>query len=712
MVQPFLIVKVYGTISMCEERLQGGLQLMAITVNIAGQVGQIRLAQSKALWPLFETVINSVQSLEDTDTPKKQITVEALRNPNVQLRMNEKGETEEELSRFFEFVVTDNGMGFTEENYNSFLEAYSQLKVKKGCKGIGRFLWLKVFDKVKIESIFIENGKWYKRSFEFSINGIMPEDNLIELEGTDYTRETKVHLKDFAPHFRDTIALGLESLAKKTIEHCLPYFIMSECPTMVLKDSSGEEIQLNEYYKKTYKDSLHRDEFKIRGRDYSLYHMLLAEGADKHELHLCANNREVKTFDLSKHIPNMQKRLATEAGSCYYVGYLAGDYLDEAINMERSEFEFQDMAVMGERCGASEAEIVDDAVEHIRVYLHDDLSKIEVEKKRQIDRFVQSKRPMYRYLLNKRPDVYNNIPIGLTEDKLDVELFKQQQQLEIDIKQQGKDIEEKIKNNVTSEPGFDKLFEMYCQSITELSRASLAEYVAKRKAVINLLEKALEIDENGKYSKEERVHSIICPMQTTSDDIKYDDMNLWLIDERFSYHHYLASDKKMASLTVLETDADKRMDIAVFDAALSFAADPDNIRSITIVEFKKPQRDDYTKEEKNPIDQVYEYVKAIKAGKVKKANGRGFGNVKDIAFYCYIVADITPTLQNRADLANLQLTQDGDGYFGYNSAIGSYIEIISYDKLLKDAKQRNRVLFDKLFNPKASELVHPEFLGN
>ena len=79
MVQPFLIVKVYGTISMCEERLQGGLQLMAITVNIAGQVGQIRLAQSKALWPLFETVINSVQSLEDTDTPKKQITVEALR---------------------------------------------------------------------------------------------------------------------------------------------------------------------------------------------------------------------------------------------------------------------------------------------------------------------------------------------------------------------------------------------------------------------------------------------------------------------------------------------------------------------------------------------------------------------------------------------------------------------------------------------------------
>ena len=101
----------------------------------------------------------------------------------------------------------------------------------------------------------------------------------------------------------------------------------------------------------------------------------------------------------------------------------------------------------------------------------------------------------------------------------------------------------------------------------------------------------------------------------------------------------------------------------------------------------------------------------IKAGKVKRGKGRSFGNVKDVAFYCYIIADITPTLERRADKANLQLTQDGEGYFGYNSSVGAYIEIISYNKLVKDAKQKNRVLFDKLFTPKASNLVHTEFLG-
>ena len=33
---------------------------MPMTVNVAGQVGQIKLGQNKALWPLLETVINSM----------------------------------------------------------------------------------------------------------------------------------------------------------------------------------------------------------------------------------------------------------------------------------------------------------------------------------------------------------------------------------------------------------------------------------------------------------------------------------------------------------------------------------------------------------------------------------------------------------------------------------------------------------------------------
>lgn len=226
--------------------------------------------------------------------------------------------------------------------------------------------------------------------------------------------------------------------------------------------------------------------------------------------------------------------------------------------------------------------------------------------------------------------------------------------------------------------------------------------------VIDLLERALEADENGKYRKESQIHSIICPMQTTSDEIKFDDMNLWLIDDRLAYHHFLASDKKINTIPVLENNVDKRMDLAIFDAALSYTSDPENINSITIVELKRPQRNDLATEETDPITQVYDYVSDIKDGKVKKANGRGFVNIQQVAFYCYVIADITPTLKKSAARAGLVLTQDGGGYFGYNQTIGTYIEVISYDKLLKDAKQRNRALFDKLFEPKSKDLIHPE----
>jgi hypothetical protein len=39
------------------------------------------------------------------------------------------------------------------------------------------------------------------------------------------------------------------------------------------------------------------------------------------------------------------------------------------------------------------------------------------------------------------------------------------------------------------------------------------------------------------------------------------------------------------------------------------------------------------------------------------------------------------------------------GYFNYIKNYNAYIEVISYQKMLKDAKIRNRILFDKLGIP-------------
>jgi hypothetical protein len=56
-------------------------------------------------------------------------------------------------------------------------------------------------------------------------------------------------------------------------------------------------------------------------------------------------------------------------------------------------------------------------------------------------------------------------------------------------------------------------------------------------------------------------------------------------------------------------------------------------------------------------------------------------------------------MQRRCTLANLRITQDGLGYFGYNETLKAYIEVFSFDRLLNLATERNRAFFDHLGLP-------------
>ena len=54
-----------------------------------------------------------------------------------------------------------------------------------------------------------------------------------------------------------------------------------------------------------------------------------------------------------------------------------------------------------------------------------------------------------------------------------------------------------------------------------------------------------------KYKKEEIIHSLICPMKHSSNDIPFEEMNLWIVDERLSFHNYLASDQELKSIPAM-----------------------------------------------------------------------------------------------------------------------------------------------------------------
>lgn len=683
------------------------------TVDISNRVNNTVLRDSKALWPLFEAILNSIQSIEDSPNAKSgRIDIFAKREDSTQYEMTETTNTKPTAMPFEIFQITDNGSGFTSDNYKSFKTSDSSYKIEKGCKGIGRFLWLVAFDSISIRSNYYEQNQWLKRDFTFSTDGTNPDD---EHSSSDLKElSTIVVLSGFKKKYRSVCPIGLEILAYRIVEHCLLYFLSEGCPVINLHDNLGDSINLNSYFTSEIKDSIHKDIFNVGNEMFTLYHLRMPEGVSKHELHLCANRREVISIDLSNHIKNLQKKIVSKDGDeskgFYYLGYIIGKYLDSHANSSRTTFDFpkEDNLVSSAEDGVSQNGLINAAKGFIETYLSDYLKVIAENKHKRITAHVHQKQPQYRYLLKNRPSIFDNIPADLTDEKLDMALYEEMVKWEFETKQEGAELQEQISKGSSSTDKIKDAFDKYCKAINDISKTSLAEYVIRRKAILDLLEKTLQVDASGNYGSEESLHSIICPMRYSSDEISFEEMNLWIIDERLSYHNYLASDKSMSSIPVIDSSGGKEMDIAIFNQAFAYGEDDNPFNSITIIEFKKPNRDDFKPDDKNPINQVLGYVSDIKAGKKMRVKGRPFGNVANAAFYCYVIADLTPSMKEDALNAGLIATPDAEGYFGYNTGRGAYVEVISYNKLLNDAKKRNRVLFDKLFTPSPNQVLSKE----
>ncbi len=189
-------------------------------------------------------------------------------------------------------------------------------------------------------------------------------------------------------------------------------------------------------------------------------------------------------------------------------------------------------------------------------------------------------------------------------------------------------------------------------------------------------------------------------MQSDDQETLYSQQNLWIIDERLTFHTYIASDKKLSSIeSGLSVGSQKRPDLFIFDRKISFSEPVDDegpINSLVVIEFKKPQRDDYT-DAKNPLNQIYAQITDIRSGTFKDDNGRPVRTANaTIPAYGYVICDITPTLEKILKDNDAMPTPNGLAYYGYNRNHQIYYEVIDYGKLVSDAKKRNRIFFERL----------------
>ena len=662
----------------------------ALRANVAGRVKKIRT--NDFLVPLFEAISNSVHAISSREMSKGEITVEILRRPHQQELLDDDGG---ELS-ITSFVVSDNGIGFTEPNMSSFGEADSPLKAPIGGKGVGRFTWLKFFDAATIESVYTEGESTKRRTFIFSNNGID------ETDAVNVTSEvgTTIILGPLKIELEGKTKKSLEQISIAIVEHFIAYLVTDALPHLIIKDGSASR-DIRTFYKSSIGKSATSKSFTVEGFEFEATGIRFYLGGQPHAVFLCGDKRVAEKIALSKKDAFFAKRFTDDGLTHYhYLLFIQSPYLDGIVNDDRDGFRFPDGSASElTHGGVTRERLIEEALHIARGDMEPELAKIKEENLKTVTSFVNRDAPQYRYIVSKHREAVAAVH-DTDPSKIDVSLRRLQFEEELKTRAELARLmhsAEQIGESATPEwrHKADQIF----ARLNEEGKANLASYIVQRRAILDLLQKRMEITD-GFHSRESAVHSLIIPMRTTSADVSYEDQNLWIIDERLAYHYYLGSDKPLRSIDPAESQSGREPDIIVFDRPIALTDRPEHETPevITIIEFKRPMIN-AVEGQKNPVDQVLEYIELIQDGRATNRRGRQITANDKTYFFGYVICEVDPHFKRVLSRKTMVETPDGRGMYGFFRDHRAYIEVISYDKMLDNAMKRNRILFEKLQLP-------------
>ena len=656
--------------------------------NIQGTIENIR-SKSNIYTPIVEAVVNSIQS----------IVTKKIKNGKLEIILHRENtlELENSIPDIKTIEIRDNGLGFTQENRDSFDTFYSELKKDLGGKGFGRFMFVKYFGNVRVESVFKNSeGKLKSRKFRFG-----REYEIIVDEKIEETKASDSYATIFLENIKDghNFDKHIETIAKKILERTLIFFINDsfKCPTILVKEHDGKQsIVLNDYltgkneiqlflsksFALTNQKTKESDEFQAK--IFKIYY----PGSQKSKISLTGHNREVTETPLHKYIPEFEDDFFDETDGIkknYIIKtYVLGDYLDSNVSIERETFDFHKDG-NSLLFPYSQVDIEKKAGEITKEAFGEDVQVRSDKKYQTIRNYVNSSAPWHKSYLADLD--LSRIPYSIKEENIELELQKVKFQ-----KEQSTRAEITALLN-SEEENYNGKMAKAISKISEIGKSDLAHYVFNRKSVLEAFKQLLKRRDDGKGELEKDVHNLIFPMGKSSENTEYQEHNLWLLDERLVFSEYIASDKKIST----KKDALGEPDLVVFDQKQSFRnGDNEFSNPLTIFEFKRPKRVAY-KEEDDPILQIGRYLKDIRAGKYEMPEGLEKIKVNEnTPVYGYVVCDLSEKIIEFAEKHQLIVSPDNEGYYGYHNGYKMYIEIVSFKKLMSDATLRNKIFFKKL----------------
>ncbi|MFA9262984.1 MAG: ATP-binding protein [Undibacterium sp.] len=589
--------------------------------TLSGRLRNIVLtpSASNCLVPLFEAITNSIHAIEDRFGP------DGLSSGKIDIAV-ERNKTE-----IASYRVDDNGEGLTPENYKSFITADSPRKVTRGGKGVGRLTWLKVFNSIAVDSYYDRVGV-HRLSFRFLQDDIAPiQDKKITPADVNATIGTSVRMEGMHSNFQARRPRKEGAVAKEIIRHFIAYMVSKNAPKFSFYDGD-DHFSLSDYFSDAI---FQRQDSQIKATlpdghvvDLNVHHMLVDKKLRDVELgyntvYLNANGRNVDGYAVDNQLGMQVLR-----DQFVYMGVVSSPHFDECVSQERTHFNINvsDMAEIKRAISNSTKE-----------FLTHDVQVVWFDQREKAIKVVDFNPRFMTIVGDVDAFIEKNIPLG-TRDEEEIHLSFERQYRRERVRFARDYLAAK---KTKSEPVIKEKLDSYVGFLNEDIKFALAEYVVRRKAVLDsILEaQAYEDQDKKRHHLERVIHEYICPLGELSDDLTYEDHNLWVIDDRLAFYNYFASDKQLRKVQPQSSDR-REPDLALFDAGLGLRRDGSD-QPVVIVEFKRPGREDYGSE--RPLDQVLNYVASLREnGSVKDKSGRVISSLNEnTSFIGYIIADLT-----------------------------------------------------------------------
>ncbi|WP_298767354.1 ATP-binding protein [uncultured Polaribacter sp.] len=562
--------------------------------------------------------------------------------------------------------IVDNGDGLTDDNYKSFSKYRTKFKKDLGCKGVGRFVFLKVYKNAKYTSKISSIQEERKINFDFQFD----TDNFKKHETEVLENETEVSLQFLNKNYLDyekkvdrRIQLDLHKIRGKVLIHLIP--------TLFFYKQKGVEINIDfidEYNELSIKiapedvPAFLEKKFQIRNSDGIthdfLLHYKIENIAGSLNAFYCANNRAVCEFsekDLKISMPYN------------YSGYmlLESKYFDTKVNNDRNNFDI--FPVKTDVFSPLSWELINSEVKkNIGDIVKEGVPETKKINKQKLKE-IQEERP---YLIQHiQPE---DIEMAGFLDKRN-------------IIEKAKKSFDTAKERVLSNSGKEEYTDKELNDAIALAQNELVSYINDRVIVIDRLKTLVDKSERV----ESIIHNLFMKQYTKDDYYSVGKNNLWLLDDRFTTYSYAASDKRIGE--VLNDIGENTDDVDILgdkpDLSLFFSHKPNNVDRLksVLVEIKpfdfskKPDRKKF-----QGIQQLLDYVKAFKDKE----------KIEEV--YGYLITDIDKELSERLldDSYTPMFSTERPIYHRFYERLGISIYVVSAKTLIYDAESRNRIFLN------------------